>query len=69
MTTKEIRELLLLKEWTREELAARLGLKRNTVDRWFVAPEEQRRHPSPEHVAKMRGWLTEARDEQRRQPA
>lgn len=68
MTLKEIRELLVLTDWTREQLGQRLGITRNTIDRWFCVGEHQR-HPSPEHVKKMRAWLTEAREEARRQPA
>lgn len=60
MTHKEIRELLVLKEWTREELAERLGLVRNTIDKWFLESENQR-HPSEECTAKMRVWLNEER--------
>lgn len=66
MTLKEIRELLLLKEWSREELAARLGIVRNTIDRWFCARESNRRYPSPENVEQMRGWLKEAREDSRK---
>jgi transcriptional regulator with XRE-family HTH domain len=69
MTLKEIRELLLLKEWTREQLAELLGITRNTIDRWFCVREDHRRHPSPEHVERMRVWLASARDEVRKQPA
>ena len=69
MTLKEIRELLVLKEWTREKLATELGVTRNFIDRWFCVREDQRRHPSPEHVEKMRAWLSEARVEAWRQPA
>lgn len=63
MTLKEIRLLLLLKEWTREELAAQLGIARNTIDKWFCVREDQRRHPSPEQIEKMREWLNEATDD------
>jgi transcriptional regulator with XRE-family HTH domain len=69
MSQKEIRELLVLREWTREELASRLGVTRNFIDRWFCVREDQRRHPSAELVQKMRAWLEEAREEVRRQPA
>lgn len=69
MRLKEILELLVLKEWTRDDLAEKLDLSRNTIDRWFCTSEEQQRHPSIEHVAKMQGWLSEARKETRRQPA
>lgn len=69
MTLKEIRELLLLKEWTREELADRLGIVRNTIDKWFCVREDHRRHPSKEQVDLMRSWLSEAREEVRKQPA
>lgn len=69
MKLKEVRELLVLTEWTREELAEKLGITRNTIDRWFSAEEKNRRHPSQEHVDKMRKWLNEARDEARKQTA
>ena len=69
MSLKEILELLLLKDWSREHLADLLGLSRNTIDRWFASKEEQRRYPSVEHVGRMRNWLTEAREETRKQPA
>jgi transcriptional regulator with XRE-family HTH domain len=63
MEPEEILELLELTGWTREELAKKLGLSgRNTVDRWFVAPAEQRRYPSEEFANKMAAWLDEARD-------
>jgi transcriptional regulator with XRE-family HTH domain len=69
MRLKEILELLVLKEWTRDELADKLDLSRNTIDRWFSTKEDQRRHPSTEHVTKMRSWLAAARNETRKQPA
>lgn len=69
MKLKEISELLLLKEWAREELARRLGVSRNTIDRWYSSKEDQRRYPSIIHVEKMRAWLEEARSEARKQPA
>lgn len=69
MTRKEIKELLVLKEWTRGDLAERLGITRNTVDRWFVDTEGSRRHPSQLQCDQMRAWLTDARDEVRKQPA
>lgn len=69
MKLKEIKEMLVLKEWSRDELASRLGIVRNTIDRWFCVKEEQRRYPSPEHVAKMQQWLAEAREEAYKQPA
>lgn len=72
MTLKEIRELLLLKEWSRTELGNRLGISLNTIDRWFCVREDQRRHPSPEHVEQMGVWLDEAREQsrsERHQPA
>lgn len=69
MTLKEIRELLVLKEWTRGDLAEQLGIKSNTIDKWFIADPDQLRRPSPEHVKKMRVWLTEAREANRTQPA
>ncbi len=66
---KEIRELLVLKEWTREQLADLLGITRNTIDKWFCVREDHRRRPSPEHIEKMLAWLAEAREETRKQPA
>lgn len=69
MTHREIRELLVLKEWSREELAEKLGITRNTIDKWFVENEQHRRHPSLDHVQKMRTWLAEARHECRTQLA
>jgi transcriptional regulator with XRE-family HTH domain len=69
MSLKEIRELLVLKEWTREQLAELLGITRNHIDRWFCVKKDQQRHPNTEHVAKMRRWLEEARDEAHKQPA
>lgn len=62
MTLKEIRELLVLKEWTRTELAKRLGIVRNTVDRWFCATDPHRRWPNKDQVLQMRAWLAEARE-------
>lgn len=61
MTLKEIRLLLLLKEWSREKLAKELGITRNTVDRWFCVAPDQQRHPNPEQIDLMRAWLKEAR--------
>lgn len=61
MELKAIRELLVLKEWTREELAERLGITRNTIDKWFCVREDQRRHPSADNVRDMTKWLKEAR--------
>lgn len=69
MTHKEIRELLLLKEWKREELAEKLGIARNTIDKWFCVRADQLRRPSPEQLELMRQWLAEAREEVRKQPA
>lgn len=69
MRLKEILELLVLKEWTRDDLADKLDISRNTIDRWFCKREDQQRHPSPEHVKKMRTWLAAAREESRKQPA
>lgn len=69
MKLKEIRELLVLKEWSREHLAGLLQITRNTIDRWFSVEEKNQRFPSPEHVEKMRRWLNEAREETRKQPA
>lgn len=68
MQLKEIRELLVLKEWTRETLAERLKITRNTIDRWFCAAESNQRHPSPDHVKLMRAWLVEARRENQAVP-
>jgi transcriptional regulator with XRE-family HTH domain len=69
MNLKEVRELLVLKDWTREDLASKLGITRNTIDKWFCVREDQRRHPSADLCRQMRDWLNEARDEVRRQPA
>ena len=66
MSLQEISEMLMLKDWTREKLADMLDLSLNTIDRWFCKSEEQRRHPSVEHVEKMRAWLLEAREEKMR---
>ena len=65
MRLLEIREMLLLKQWTRDELADKLGVSRNLIDRWFCTEEKQRRRPSNNHISKMRVWLREARDESR----
>lgn len=67
MTLQEIRELLVLKNWTREELADKLGIVRNTIDKWFIESENQR-HPSPECVEKMQQWLGDARSKLRPLP-
>jgi transcriptional regulator with XRE-family HTH domain len=71
MTQKQIRELLVLKEWTREHLADLLGITRNSIDRWFCEREIQRRYPSKDHITRMQKWLLEARRESReeKQPA
>ena len=61
MSPKEIRELLVLKEWSRADLAELLGITSNTVSRWFCETEPHRRHPNHEHVEKMSAWLVEAR--------
>lgn len=65
MRLKEILELLVLKEWSRDDLAHKLGVSRNYIDRWFCKQEEQRRHPNDEHHSKMREWLIEAREQSR----
>lgn len=69
MKPKEILELLVLKEWTRPELAQRLGVSENLVYRWFCKTKASKSSPSPENVAKMRKWLAEAREEAHKQPA
>lgn len=69
MHQKEILELLLLKEWSRVDLANNLGLSLNTIDRWFCKDSKHQRHPSVEHVRKMREWLSVAREEYRSQIA
>ena len=60
MTLKEIRELMLLNDWSREDLAERLGLCRNSVARWFCSTRS-RMTPSVTACLVMRQWLTEAR--------
>ncbi len=69
MTPKEIAEMMLLKEWSRQELADKLGVSQNLVARWFCATDNGHRNPSQENEAKMRQWLREARAEARKQPA
>ena len=61
MTQREIKEMLLLKDWDRDHLAGLLKTSRNTIDRWFCKDEKHRRYPSEQHVTKMRKWLMEAR--------
>lgn len=58
---KEIRELMLLRDWTRDNLARELGLCRNTVDRWFCAKEANKRTPGVAECRLMQQWLIEAR--------
>ena len=69
MKLKEIRELMLHKDWEHKDLAEAVGLSTNTVDRWFCVDERHRRQPSPEVEAKMREWLKESRAEVMNQPA
>lgn len=66
MSDDEILELMQLKGWSRQDLADSLELSQNTIARWFVAPVKQRRHPSVEHVEKMRAWLKEVKEEKMR---
>lgn len=68
MNLREIRELLILKGWSREVLAERLGITRNTVDRWFCVREGNRRYPSANFCEVMKSWLAEAREEFKNQP-
>ena len=64
MTQKEVRELLLLKEWTRQDLANRLGVCKSLIEKWLVQPGLGcQRTITEKHAKKMRKWLTDARQE------
>jgi transcriptional regulator with XRE-family HTH domain len=67
MQLDEIKELMVLTGWSRQELADKLGISRNTVDRWFVEPEKQKRYPSAEHVRKMREFMRNVREQKMRE--
>lgn len=57
MPKAEIAELLKLMGWSRTELAARLHLTENTVQRWFMAGMA----PDGPASILMRLWLEEAK--------
>jgi hypothetical protein len=59
---QDIRLLLVLKDWTRTELATRLGIAENTLARWFVDESKaSRRVPTEDQVKQIGKWLGEAK--------
>ena len=60
MTLADIRELLVIKDWTYAELARELHCTKNAVARWF-AREPHSRTPSPQAQLLMKIWLNQAR--------
>jgi transcriptional regulator with XRE-family HTH domain len=69
MTLKQIKELMILKDWTRQDLADSLGISKNLIDRWFCKEEKNQRYPRVAECLIMKIWLNEARKESRHQPA
>jgi hypothetical protein len=60
MTLAEIEDLLYLRKWSRKELGSRLGLSKNTIDRWFM---DTKWHAGPKACETMRQLLNESRQE------
>lgn len=64
MNLREIEELLFIKRWTQFDLARELGISRSLITRWFLpANSKEHRNINPDHVRKMKSWLTSARRE------
>jgi transcriptional regulator with XRE-family HTH domain len=65
MKRQEILELMKLRGWTQAELARRLEITEGAVSRWLTGENP----PTGPARILMRLWLSEARDEVRKQPA
>jgi transcriptional regulator with XRE-family HTH domain len=65
MKVKDIRELMALRGWNQRELAAKLETEESTVSRWL----RELQFPTGPARVLLREWLTQARDESRKQPA
>jgi len=57
MEIEEIRELMILRKWSKTQLAAALDLAENAVYRWL----DGSRNPQGPACILMKQWLTEAR--------
>lgn len=65
VTKKDIIELMKLKGWTQAQLARELDLSEGAICRWFRGDHS----PTGPTRILLRQWLTQARDESRKQPA